>query len=228
MEVIGHHRLEAVVTMEAVVEPERASLKTRYAERLLAVAAALGIAAALAGCSATSAKHPPKAASSTPRATASRPSPGPPHAMGDKVVLGGTVQAVVFQYRQPAAPDPAAAGPSGSPAVGHPGAPAPSVAPGRTYGAADVQVCVNSKATTTVAVSWKTWALVYGDFTVVPASTTDSEQFTQPAFPFAERVVPAGRCVRGWITFPVPADQRPSMVEYQPHGYLADWTVPSS
>jgi hypothetical protein len=203
-------------------------LRIRCAERLLA-AAALGIAAALAGCAGTPAKHPSKPASAAPRAAATRPSPGPPHAMGDKVVLAGTVQAVVFQYRQPAAPDPAAAGPSASPAFGGPAASASSVAPGgRTYGAADVQVCVNSKATRTVTVSWKTWALVYAAFTVVPASTTDSEQFTQPAFPFAERLVPAGRCVRGWITFPVPADQRPTMVEYQPHGYIADWTVPST
>jgi hypothetical protein len=143
--------------------------------------------------------------------------------MGDKVVVGGTVQAVVFEYRQPAAPD--ASGPSASPAIGAPAASASSR--GASYGAADVQVCVNRKATTTVTVSWKTWALVYANFTVVPASTTDSEQFTQPAFPFAERRVPAGRCVRGWITFPVRAGQRPTMVEYQPHGYIADWTVPS-
>jgi hypothetical protein len=147
--------------------------------------------------------------------------------MGDKVVLGGTVQAVVFQYLQPAAPDPAATGLSASPTTGGPTS-APSGAPSGRYGAADVQVCVNSKATSTVTVSWKTWALVYADSTIVPASTTDSEQFTRPAYPFAERVVPAGRCVRGWITFPIPAGRRPSMVEYQPHGYVADWTVPSA
>ena len=63
------------------------------------------------------------------------------------------------------------------------------------------------------------------------ASSTGYRQFPQPEYPFGDHALAWGRCVRGWITFPVPADKRPTMVEYQPtegssvEGMTVDWSA---
>jgi hypothetical protein len=101
----------------------------------------------------------------------------------------------------------------------------PSTPAGYTWGSADVQVCTLSTAKTNVTVDWKTWSLRYADNSVVPANDKNDDAFPRPEYPFASQPLAAGQCVRGWITFAVPANGKPATVQYQPHGYLARWTV---
>jgi hypothetical protein len=160
----------------------------------------------LAACgSGHEAKPSAKRTSAAPRPTA-----GPPAPLGQKISLGGTVDATVFQYQQPSASAAASPGPSGF-----------------TWGSADVQVCTLAGAKATVTVDWVTWALRYSDNSIVEAATKTDNAFPQPLYPVTSHQVPAGQCVRGWITFPVPADKKPTLVEYTPHGYVAQWRTGS-
>jgi hypothetical protein len=165
---------------------------------------------ALAGCgSGGHGKPTPKRTTAKPPAATKPPASAAPVAFAQKATIGGTVEATVFEYRQPSV----AAGASPGPA-------------GYTWGSADVQVCTLASAKTNVTVDWKTWSLRYTDNSVVPASDSNDNAFPRPEYPFTSRPLAAGQCVRGWITFPVPAAGRPAVVEYQPHGFVAGWTVP--
>jgi hypothetical protein len=128
-------------------------------------------------------------------------------ALQQKASLGQTVEATTFAYKQPSV-------------TGGPSTPA-----GYTWGSADVQVCTLPSAKANVTVDWKTWSLRYADNSVVPASDKNDDAFPRPEYPFASQPLAAGQCVRGWITFAVPAGGKPATVQYQPHGYLASWTV---
>lgn len=137
---------------------------------------------------------------------AHRPTPGPPGSLGQKITVGGTVDATVYDYKQPSVTGGAGPGPAGY-----------------TWGSADVQVCTHSGATATVTVDWETWALRYADNSIVEATTKTDDAFPQPLYPVKSHEVPAGQCVRGWITFAVPAGTKPTLVEYTPHGFVAQW-----
>lgn len=121
-----------------------------------------------------------------------------------------TVTVAVYAYRQPSAPS----------------APKPDTA-GYVWGSADVQVCVKAiQGDTEIGVSWRPWALIYPDGAVVQPSNIGYRQFPTPGYPNDDRAVPAGRCVRGWVTFEVPATSRPAMVEHQGDARkVLDWTV---
>jgi hypothetical protein len=171
---------------------------------------AVVVGGALAGCG--GARHDQPTSQRTtakPRQSpTARPTAGPPLPFGQKATLGGTVEATVFAYRQPSVTGGPAAGPSGY-----------------TWGSADAQLCTLASAKSTVTVNWKTWSLRYSDNSVVPATDKNDNQFPRPEYPFADYVVPPGQCVRGWITFSVPADKQPTVVQYAPHGFVAEWTV---
>lgn len=92
---------------------------------------------------------------------------------------------------------------------------------GFEWGAADVEVCL----TATNIVARERWHLVYADHTAIDPSNIGYQQFPQPAYPWEDREVQSGRCVRGWITYGVPAGSRPVMVEYTPEGAVVDWAV---
>jgi hypothetical protein len=92
---------------------------------------------------------------------------------------------------------------------------------GYEWGAADVEVC---PSTTNVVVR-DSWRLVYADNTTINPSSTGYRQFPQPEYPWDEREVAGGRCVRGWIVYPTPAGKKPMYVEYGPQGFIADWAV---
>jgi hypothetical protein len=177
-------------------------------------AAVVGVclAAALAGCGSSNNDHAdrPAAKRTTPPAKQQPKTPSGPVAMGQKTSLGGTVEATVFEYRQPSV----TGGPTPGPA-------------GYTWGSADVQVCTLTSAKANVTVDWKTWSLRYADNSVLPAGEKNDNAFPRPEYPFTSRPLAAGECVRGWITFAVPANGRPTVVEYQPHGLVASWTVPA-
>jgi hypothetical protein len=76
-----------------------------------------------------------------------------------------------------------------------------------------------------ITVTHMPWALTYPDGSVIEPSSIGYRQFPQPEYPWDERQVPWNRCVRGWVTFGVPAG-KPTMVEYQPQGEpVTDWKV---
>jgi hypothetical protein len=177
-------------------------VKIARAALFLAVAAT-----AIAGCGSDHTKRPTNRRPSSAASVAVRPSAGPPLPLQQKTTVGNTVEATAFAYKQPSV-------------TGGPSTPA-----GYTWGSADVQVCTLSSAKANVTVDWKTWSLRYADNSVVPANATNDDAFPRPEYPFASQPLAAGQCVRGWITFAVPASGKPATVQYQPHGYLASWTV---
>jgi hypothetical protein len=63
------------------------------------------------------------------------------------------------------------------------------------------------------------WTLDYADGTSIePVSEWSSEWFSVPLYPGAERQVPVGRCVRGWILYEVRKGSKPAEVVYGPEG----------
>jgi hypothetical protein len=163
--------------------------------------------AAIAGCGSDHAKRP-AAPPTTKAAPPARPSAAPPVPLQQKITVGSTVEAVTFEYRQPSVTGGPSAGPSGY-----------------TWASADVQVCTLTSAKANVTVDWKTWSLRYADNSVVAASDKNDDAFPRPEYPFTSRPLAGGQCVRGWITFSVPANGKPSAIEYQPHGFVARWQV---
>lgn len=127
--------------------------------------------------------------------------------MGDQVAQetpAGALKVKVYAYKQPTARS----------------APQPQ-AEGFEWGSADVEVCVPDAGT----VSRVVWHLSFADNTTVDPSNIGYNQFPQPEYPWDERPVRAGQCVRGWITFGVPRGVRPATVVYQPEGTTMEWTV---
>jgi hypothetical protein len=177
--------------------------------RSVAVLCLVVAPAAIAACGSDHTERP-SAPRTTAKAPPAKPSAGPPLPLQQKTTLGSTVEATTFEYRQPSVTGGPSAGPSGY-----------------TWGSADVQVCTLADAKGNVTVDWKTWSLRYADNSVVAASDKNDDAFPRPEYPFTSRPLAGGQCVRGWITFPVPADSKPTAVEYQPHGFSASWTVPA-
>ncbi len=101
-------------------------------------------------------------------------------------------------------------------------APRPEQA-GYEWAAIDVRVC---PLIDRVYVNRLPWALVYADSTNARPSSIGYQQFPKPEYPWGDQVVPNGQCVRGWITFDVPTDKRPTMIQYTPGvaGYI-DWKL---
>jgi len=150
----------------------------------------------------------PTAATGIPATTPSAaPSPTKAalHPLGEDA-HGSVVTVTAYAYKQPTAQS----------------APPPEQA-GYVWASADVKVCSVYR---TLTVSHLPWLLVYPDATVIEPSSTGYRQFQQPEFPWGDQHLDAGRCMRGWITYAVPADKRPTMVEYQGRDDPAvDWKV---
>lgn len=113
--------------------------------------------------------------------------------------------AIAYSYKQPVAAN----------------APRPDQE-GWEWGAADVEVCATKGSGYLNDLSW---VLVYADHTRIEASGSIYQQFPQPEYPVGDTDIVAGQCIRGWITYPVPAGKRPATVHYQPQGFQADWQV---
>lgn len=179
--------------------------------RVLALCSLLVPALLAAGCSSPQ-RHPkptPHRTTASAKTPAARPSAGPPVAFGQSARLLNTVSATVYDFRQPSV-------------TGGPG-PGPA---GYTWASADVQVCTLDSAKQAVTVDWKTWGLHYADNSIAVAAETNNDAFPRPEYPFTSRTLANGTCVRGWITFSAPSAQRPTTVDYTPHGAVASWIVP--
>lgn len=204
---------------------------------LRAVAAA-ALALASAGCGddgkPTAAASSAPATTARPSASARAPSPSPsastpaspsptfdptaPLAMGKTFATAdGVATAMVYSYRHNVART----------------APRPEEQPGYVWAAIDVKVCAHKPAGEQehqgIAVSNSPWTLVYADDSQIEASSVGYNQFPEPEYPFGEKAVAWGRCIRGWITYPVPGEKRPIAVEYAPEGQAVAprWTVTS-
>lgn len=137
-------------------------------------------------------------------ATTGPAQPAQPRKFGESVTAAGLVKATVHAYQQPTAKS----------------APRPEE-PGYVWAAVDVEVC----PVETNTVSRSPWHLLYADNTTAEPSNIGYRQFPKPEYPWDDREVAAGRCIRGWIVFEVPAGKRPTVVQYQPSGLLFEWKV---
>jgi len=123
------------------------------------------------------------------------------HKLGQRVSkTDPTVNGTVFRYRQPVAES----------------APRPDEQPRYEWGAADVRVCATKDANPKNYITNSSWTLVYADDTVIEPSSTGYQQFPLPEYPWGEEPLVPGRCVRGWITYPVPKGKRPVFVQWSP------------
>jgi hypothetical protein len=109
------------------------------------------------------------------------------------------------------------------------GAPAPvesSYPDGYVWSAIDVEVCVPAAPDEYAVVNYL-WSLTMPDNSIIEPSSSTYQGFPQPEYPFEQMVSP-GQCVRGWITFAVPGDSRPTGVQYTPPGKAPlKWSVPA-
>jgi hypothetical protein len=168
--------------------------------RTAPVLAALGgLVLGSAGCATNAQGTRPEPLDTPATVPSAATSPSP-----NSVLLGqpatadnGQVTATVFSYRQPAAP--------GGPA-------------GTTWVGADVQVCVQHSAIFDVSISRGPWVLLSREGHTVPATLTDEAGFPQPVYPADHRRLHPGDCVRGWVLFAVPANERGAAVQYAPSG----------
>lgn len=187
--------------------------------RTLALLTSLFIAAC-GSPSPTPSTHPSPATSSeaSPTTEPASPSASPipaeagPKKLGVRVLSSdGAFNMTALAYRQPVART----------------ATRPDEQPGYEWGAADVRVC-STKGARAAAISNAPWALVYGGGTRAKPSSTTYQQFPLPEYPVGEEVLRSGRCIRGWITFPVPKGGRPSTIEYATEDGMefAEWAVP--
>lgn len=191
------------------------------------VAVALVVGASIAAYSATAKTAPThavaaavtsSAAAAAPAPSSAAPAPSPtlpadqPLAMGRTATPDPLGSATVYAYKQPVARS--ATRPEQD---------------GYTWGAADVRVCASKTpqgGLAGISVSNGPWALVYADSTEAEPSSISYQQFPLPEYPFGDHDLAWGRCVRGWITFPVPADKHPVAVEYRPQDDpVTDWKV---
>jgi hypothetical protein len=98
-------------------------------------------------------------------------------------------------------------------------APPPESA-GTEWVAIDVQVCYGAGATPYDSNS--SWVLVDSKNGNYQPSSTGYSQFPSPQFPFGDVPVVQGRCVRGWIVYPVTSGAKLVNVAYMP----SDATTP--
>lgn len=181
--------------------------------------AAVIIALALAGCDGGQPTAQPASpglnASRSPSLAAPSPTAGPAKLGTEYPVTAGsseepiTAAVTAFAYRQPTAKS----------------APKPAN-PNQEWASVDAQVCIKTVVGDAPTVSNTSWLLIYADGTSAEPSPLGLTQFDSPGYPMGERSVPAGRCVRGWITFTAPKGKRATLVEYQRgDGKVLDWAT---
>ncbi|WP_050491103.1 MULTISPECIES: hypothetical protein [Streptomyces] len=98
--------------------------------------------------------------------------------------------------------------------------------PGYEWAYVDMKTC---SIRGTFSATTEPWTLAYEDGSRVEPSSTTYDDFPKPEFPF-ETTLTDGKCVRGKLVFPVPGDQRPTVVVYAPAGLDVpkEWAVPAT
>lgn len=166
-------------------------------------------APASATSAASSASAPTTSTSAAPAATTA----GGSHRLGEKVAIAnGIAEVTALAYKQPVARD------------------IDTDSPGTEWGAAQVRVCIRraSPDGRKSYISEEPWLLVYADGDQYEPSNLKYDSFPQPEYPVSpDREVPVGRCVKGWITFPVTKGKRPDLVSYSSESASKpiDWAI---
>lgn len=185
---------------------------------VLAVAVGAGVVVALNRSS------EPKSAAAQPPATAARsaaPAPSPPSPTaaaipeaGQTVTFTSGGKATAYRWQQPVAKKESKPSEFNYPA-------------NYVWGALDVQVCLPPDAPDDFSVSAWPWTVTYADnSSVEPADITGMTGWPKPQYPLVDRKIPAGSCLRGWITFAVPAEVKPTGALYAPSDLPATrWTL---
>ncbi|GAA4668080.1 hypothetical protein GCM10023347_21630 [Streptomyces chumphonensis] len=100
--------------------------------------------------------------------------------------------------------------------------------PDETWGQLEAKVCVEEGE---IVVSQFPWSLAFPDGARVDITGLTGGDLPRPQFPM-DAPVRAGGCVRGFVMFPVPKDQRPERIIYAPEGAgeggYVEWSVPAS
>lgn len=189
--------------------PRRTALVIGVAVGIVVLVAAAVVAMTRRPAAAPAPQQQPQAAGTTaaaapPAATSSAASAAPVVLKLGVKADGVRATSVAYSYKQPVATN--ATRPDQE---------------GFEWGAADVEICVKVGG----VMSRYSWRLTYADHTTIEPSGTGYRQFPQPEYPWGERELSDGQCIRGWITFAVPAGKRPATIQYQPSNFKADWAV---
>lgn len=176
------------------------------------VAAPLTLLVMLAGCAAEKAASTPTTPASSqaqqtqsPAPTAT-PTPTPVQLKATHTITtsAGNGSVTAYAYRQPLPTE------------------FPPDRAGYVYAGLDAKLCRPS----TGPVSWHPWSISFdNDTTIEPVSSWSDDWFTVPLYPGFEKVVQAGRCVRGWILFEVPEGRRPVTASYAGADQVAEWQI---
>ena len=81
-------------------------------------------------------------------------------------------------------------------------------APGDSFGAADIEACAGPNADASTGVSTVRFHLQIGKFTVRATTSVMKPALT-------DTVLAPNHCVRGWLTFEIPAGSKPAYVIFQ-------------
>ncbi|MGN7947490.1 DUF4352 domain-containing protein [Microbacterium sp. 22215] len=182
-------------------------MKTRPAAAL-ALLAGLVVSGCAASPTTESAPKPSASATAAPVASPT-PSAAPEvHTVGDTVELSSGSTVAVLDYEPASAPE----------------APLPE-ASGNHWVSIDVQVCNNSDEDSYATTN--PWALRDAESRSFDSSSTGYSQFPNPQYAWGEVDLPAGECVRGWITFPVLDDVTLTTARYvsPATNERVDWTL---
>lgn len=177
--------------------------------------------AALTACSGSDdneiANKPSKVPTSAAADREAAPSPAAPLRLGDVFHWEDTANGIagtsaVLSYKQGIK--------SGSTATDEVGA------AGYEWAALELKVCSSQG---TFPTSSSPWVLAYDDGGRVEASSTTYDDFPRPHYPL-EATLTTGKCVRGFVVYPVPDDDRPASVIYTYGNPIktAEWTVPAT
>jgi len=95
--------------------------------------------------------------------------------------------------------------------------------PSFTFGQIDAQLCADNPPDGTLMADSGSFAIEMADH-----ERPDLAGFKPTGTAFADTTLSNGQCVRGWINFNVPADQKALVALYAPAGgeTQAEWTLP--
>lgn len=91
---------------------------------------------------------------------------------------------------------------------------------GGTFGSIEVRTCVALTSVEAASVSAGPWRLGFSDGTVQDRKISGPTPGT--GYPFSGMTIRPGKCVKGWITFPIPPGSRPTVVVYESGGNFGD------
>lgn len=93
---------------------------------------------------------------------------------------------------------------------------------GGMFGSIEVRTCIALTSAEAQPVGAGPWSLGFSDGTVQDYKISDPTPGT--GYPFFGKTVRPGKCVKGWITFPIPPKVRPTVAVYEGGGNVGNPT----